>query len=555
MYPVLTPPLPRSAEFHGCISTLAINGEVQPLNGTGELLEARPVGRVSEGCHGALPATDPLSIGITLVIVFFVILFVAIAVSFVVFRLRRHKSEKAPAHAKLGGSGALSPSTADSGRSHHDSGFAETGELTDEVLRGHMAGEMGRKYPPQRPDIIERQVVNRSPAGPQMSHIDSVSQQGVPDSVSEVPEHYDLENASSIAPSDIDVVYHYKGFRDGNVRRYKTNPHLGQYHKHNHRHSPHSFVSTPHRESPRSMVRQSPNPMAPRESPGAMKMQSTPLARLSPSSELSQQAPRILTLQDISGKPLPAALLSAAAVNSERSLNSPVSHLSRSSESVHTSSQSTKKKKAESGGGGGGGGGGELPLPGRLHGRPPRNNSSLVNTVDAVSSGSEGRKKRGGREPGGGPIMERGSSSSDESGNDSFTCSEFEYENQYDKVARDFGPQNMIFSKLAEVDNENDHENSSGGNKYDGLDSFRGSLSTLVASDDDISNIHSYKPANGSSLGWDYLLNWGPNFESLVGVFKDIAELPDSTGGGQSARATPVARNAGGTPKPSEEYV
>ena len=24
-------------------------------------------------------------------------------------------------------------------------------------------------------------------------------------------EHYDIENASSIAPSDIDIVYHYKG--------------------------------------------------------------------------------------------------------------------------------------------------------------------------------------------------------------------------------------------------------------------------------------------------------------------------------------------------------
>lgn len=28
-------------------------------------------------------------------------------------------------------------------------------------------------------------------------------------------EHYDLENASSIAPSDIDIVYHYKGYRRG----------------------------------------------------------------------------------------------------------------------------------------------------------------------------------------------------------------------------------------------------------------------------------------------------------------------------------------------------
>lgn len=63
-------------------------------------------------------------------------------------------------------------------------------------------------------------------------------------------EHYDLENASSIAPSDIDIVYHYKGFRNRDT--------LLQNQKH------------------------------------------APLSRLSPSvSELSS-APRILTLQDLS---------------------------------------------------------------------------------------------------------------------------------------------------------------------------------------------------------------------------------------------------------------
>ena len=63
-------------------------------------------------------------------------------------------------------------------------------------------------------------------------------------------EHYDLENASSIAPSDIDIVYHYKGFRNRDT--------LSANQKH------------------------------------------APLSRLSPSvSELSS-APRILTLQDLS---------------------------------------------------------------------------------------------------------------------------------------------------------------------------------------------------------------------------------------------------------------
>ncbi|GLH01448.1 Uncharacterized protein GBIM_07594 [Gryllus bimaculatus] len=95
---------------------------------------------------------------------------------------------------------------------------------------------------------------------------------------------------------------------------------------------------------------------------------------------------------------------------------------------------------------------------------------------------------------------------------------------------------------------------------YDGFDSsFRGSLSTLVASDDDLSTHVAaplYRPHNGSpastaALGWDYLLNWGPNFESLVGVFKDIAELPDSVNG----RVASSLRLPSSAPKPSEEYV
>lgn len=65
-------------------------------------------------------------------------------------------------------------------------------------------------------------------------------------------EHYDLENASNIAPSDIDIVYHCKGYRQRDLREKERQAHHA------------------------------------------------PLARLSPSvSELSA-APRIVTLQDLS---------------------------------------------------------------------------------------------------------------------------------------------------------------------------------------------------------------------------------------------------------------
>merc|ERR1719429_576063 len=126
-----------------------------------------------------------------------------------------------------------------------------------------------------KPDVIEREIVNNSPLG---DYSRGQDHHDLPDySASmvmqdpEAPEPYDLENASSIAPSDIDVIYHYKGYRD-------------------------QSRSGPIRLSSLAVGNNTNN-----------KLQSTPLARLSPSSEMSHQTPRILTLQDISGKPTQSA--------------------------------------------------------------------------------------------------------------------------------------------------------------------------------------------------------------------------------------------------------
>lgn len=607
--------------FEGCLSNLTINDELQPLNGSGSIFEdIAAIGKVSPGCSGpivgAAAAPTPLSIGVTLVIVFFVILIVAILVSFAVFRLRRQSKDnpKQNGGGLLGGGGGgggslgvVGPGGSD--RSDTTVNFLD-GEVGTDALRTHLAQELvAKKYKerevaerPQRPDIIEREV-SKSPR----PHMDDAPDPGSNDP--EMPEHYDLENASSIAPSDIDIVYHYKGYRDGNVRKYKTNPHLPPasfHHKHGHRHSPHSFPPQPpqssappvpsspapqappqlpphHRDSPRGahLLRQSPISPVARDSPSAMKMQSTPLARLSPSSELSQQAPRILTLHDISGKPLQSALLATAQSakdvlsNSERSLNS------QSSGSVHASSQGAGTKKRGTPGvpDSQGPGSCQAGSPGpvalgltaeeieRLNSRP--RTSSLVSTLDAVSSSSEAPRRprlpvRHGPDQLAGLLeaatdTHDNSSTTDESGNDSFTCSEFEFDN----TGGGFEKRDVMFSKLAEEDEEGSHTpdprdslTSSAGTTvasanskpFDaGFDSFRGSLSTLVASDDELGP--PYRP----TLGWDYLLNWGPNFESLVGVFKDIAELPD--GGGVAGGRAGALRLPASTPKPSEEYV
>lgn len=68
----------------------------------------------------------------------------------------------------------------------------------------------------QRPDIIDREVVGKSPP-PREEHHSTMPQSSLHSHNSsqshddnDLPEHYDLENSSSIAPSDIDIICHYK---------------------------------------------------------------------------------------------------------------------------------------------------------------------------------------------------------------------------------------------------------------------------------------------------------------------------------------------------------
>ncbi|XP_014662017.1 PREDICTED: cadherin-related tumor suppressor-like [Priapulus caudatus] len=172
--------------------------------------------------------------------------------------------------------------------------------------------------------------------------------------------------------------------------------------------------------------------------------------------------------------------------------------------------------------------------------------SSLSSAIDNASSSSTGtvtppvsRKTPLPPAVAAGDVAE---SSSDESGNDSFTCSEFEY----DGPAAD-NPADRL-SRLMQERKAKDYDS-------------HGSMSTIVASDDDSSPHRPPQPqppprANGGSvnpqgvMSWDNLLNWGPNFESLVGVFKDIASLDDGATGDEQ----PLQQQLSGPPV-SEEYV
>ncbi|XP_071500853.1 protein dachsous-like [Diadema antillarum] len=81
----------------------------------------------------------------------------------------------------------------------------------------------------------------------------------------------------------------------------------------------------------------------------------------------------------------------------------------------------------------------------------------------------------------------------------------------------------LISARLDEVDAEEDNAVMDGtrvfGFTEDGHPSMAGSLSSIVNSDEELSG----------SYNWDYLLDWGPQFQPLAHVFAEIAKLKDDT--------------------------
>lgn len=323
--------------FRGCIANFTLNDELQSARGrSGQLLEADlPAGVHLNGCDvdvlRVVQSKSAVDVGVTVVIVFFVLLLCAIAASFTFFKLRRKMEKKASLEAMQKDPQHQSSSQGGGGGHVNRSMELESGSFR--------MNNQQQPTPKQRPDIIEaesgmgRRGVGVGAPLPRLS----------PDPMfvgGHEAEHYDLENASSIAPSDIDIVYHYKGYRRGGRSLPKKKRHGGL-------------------------------------------MQNTPLARLSPSSEISHNTPRILTLGDLSGKRLPPGLL---AEQSERSLNSPVSHVSSGSRhSRHHNNRGglTSENVARFNSGNGTG----------VRYANGNNTSTLVNTLDLVSVGSESRKK------------------------------------------------------------------------------------------------------------------------------------------------------------------
>ncbi|XP_013390955.1 cadherin-related tumor suppressor-like [Lingula anatina] len=582
--------------FAGCLSDFLLNGEAQPFQGATERFDVQVSGNTSNGCStgvigcnacvsggdcseqcGAVKATpepSPISIGVVIVIVFLAVLILGLLITFIVFRARRtmqQKKQHSAEQTKQNGDSVFIVNKAanDSNRTQ-DSGYTETGEVPEEtIIRNHIAEELATKSFQEReisdhigglqpPDILGRQtstVPSQNHQDDDTVIIENGDAFGIPEEA--LPEHYDIENASSIAPSDIDVITHYRRYRDGKRPHHqRNNHHVPTYHKHSHRHSPNHILNRTARDSPMNQInmslpRQSPSVMMhqqqqqqARDSPNAMKMQSTPMPRQSPltvNNPLLRQSPinpmvarhspmnqlsRTSPIRDMRVSPLGMQLGNRVAspiqevrVDSDQS--------SGHGEVVRSPANIPPRPHSR------------MQQPGGVASRPPmgltveeierlnaRQHVSPTSTIDAVSSTTEGRGRPNNintLEHSG--LLEPPESTSDDSSNDSFTCSEFEYENERNR------PEFDQFPKLSEAENENeDSPQDSNGRTftYDGSDSVRGSLSTLLVSEDETLPRPTKSPTG--LFNWDYLLNWGPSFEKLVGVFQDIAALPDSEG-------------------------
>ena len=562
-------------DFHGCISKLQLDGNNIPMNGTTDQFVVLPSARVEDRCSdlcagnpcdgrpctfegevricAAKEEEGPLSVGIIVVIVFFIVLLFVIIIVFLVFRYRRQYCMKGKKYANTNGNTVNK--SANSSGSHPDSGFGEN-HLDDLYIRNHINNELTATKIRQngnlnRPDIIESDRLHSQLPFEMVDGtviIDNASDvTNLRDLNGDIPEHYDLENASSIAPSDIDIVDHYRHFHNPNRHRKKGSKPNSQHSSHHSHHSAHTrdnpgtLSSVPFMND---LTRNS--PMNQRQSPMNQLSRNSPNVRTSPLTHVNMHGMPVTDLNNAGGGSRPTSEHSLASHRSKNSSSMPHkpkrqmlpnghppnSNLNSAVPLKPTKHNYEKKQFLT------------LEEVDRLNSRPRESPASLMEAFSSSSENNTRKLKMPFQQyPDTSVLLEPPDSSSEDSANDSFTCSEFEYEDNASKPRNDFDPSSRIFSNLAEVENENDETAFNNKSfKTDGLDSAGNSFSSNVGSSDEGPG----KPLN-VAFNWDDLLNWGPKFEKLVGVFTDIALLPDGEDGAFDEAAAKVGDK--------EEYV
>ncbi|XP_068596746.1 protocadherin Fat 4 [Brachionichthys hirsutus] len=353
-------------------------------------------------------------------------------------------------------------------------------------------------------------------------------------------EHYDIDNASSIAPSDADIIQHYKQFRS---------------------HTPKFSIQ---RHSPLGFARQSPLPLGATsytyQPQYTQALRSTPLSHSHSAcptpNPLSRHSPapfakpasfyrntptRELNLARREGSPLdlhsdmcqPPPMFNYATRLGRRS-KSPQTMAGHG----HTSRPSSRLKQPIE----------QVPLETgppvglsieeveRLNTPRPRNPSICSADHGRSSSDEDCRRPLSRvRNPADGIPAPESSSESDS--HDSFTCSEMEYDREKPVSYSSRVP------KLSQVnESDADDEDYGGRLKQRRYSSRRAEGGPGVAQGPPVDQhytLHHKLAQQGGGFNWDNLLNWGPGFGHYVDVFKDLASLPEN------AAARDIEMNSG----------
>ncbi|XP_036445151.1 protocadherin Fat 4 [Colossoma macropomum] len=379
-----------------------------------------------------------------------------------------------------------------------------------------------------KPDIIEREnpylIYDETdiPQGGEAVPSAPCAPCGVPEADIE---HYDIDNASSIAPSDADIVQHYKQFRS---------------------HTPKFSIQ---RHSPLGYARQSPLPLGASsytyQPTYAQGLRSTPLSHAAcpTPNPLSRHSPapfskpasfyrntptRELNLARRDGSPLDlhgdACQQFNYATRLGRRSKSPQTMMAG-----HSSRPGSRLKQPIE----------QIPLESgppvglsieeveRLNTPRPRNPS--ICSADHGRSSSEEDCRRPlsrVRNPADGIPAPESSSESDS--HDSFTCSEMEYDREKPVTYGSRVP------KLSQVNESDADDEDYGGRikqrRYSSRRAEGGPTGGHAPLGEHQHHTLPHKLGQGAgNFNWDSLLNWGPGFTHYVDVFKDLALLPENS--------------------------
>uniref|UniRef100_A0A8C7NGT1 Protocadherin Fat 4 n=1 Tax=Oncorhynchus mykiss TaxID=8022 RepID=A0A8C7NGT1_ONCMY len=337
-------------------------------------------------------------------------------------------------------------------------------------------------------------------------------------------EHYDIDNASSIAPSDADIIQHYKQFRS---------------------HTPKFSIQ---RHSPLGFARQSPLPLGATsytyQPQYSQALRSTPLSHSAcptpnplsrhspapftkPSSFYRNTPTRELNLARRDGSPLDLHHNEMSQQGAMFNYGNRLGRRSKSPQTMggHSSRPGSRLKQPIE----------QIPLETgppvglsieeveRLNTPRPRNPS--ICSADHGRSSSEEDCRRPlsrVRNPADGIPAPESSSESDS--HDSFTCSEMEYDREKPVAYSSRVP------KLSQVnESDADDEDYGGRLKQRRYSSRRteGGPAAQAPMTDHYTLPHKLGQQAGG-FNWDNLLNWGPGFGHYVDVFKDLALLPEN---------------------------